>query len=74
MTSMISSLVFLIPHWGTFFLKTLNCHIFETIRAFDLIAARPKYQLSSGRLVVEDYSTGSKINGTTHRKTMIGQP
>ena len=33
--------------------KTLNCHIIETVRAFDLMTAlktRPKYQLSFGRL------------------------
>ena len=36
---------------GNYFVKTLNCHISSTVRAFDLIPklrARPKYQLSSG--------------------------
>ena len=40
-------------------LKTLNCHIIETVRAFGLnptLRARLKYQLSSGILVVEDYT------------------
>ena len=37
----------------------MNCHTIETVRAFDLILMlrnRPKYQLSSGSLVVEDYT------------------
>ena len=35
---------------GNYLVKTLNCHISSTVRAFDLIPklrARPKYQLSS---------------------------
>ena len=35
---------------GNYFWKTLNCHIFPTVRAFDLILklrARSEYQLSS---------------------------
>ena len=44
--------------WAFFLSLTLNCHIFETLGDFDQIPtlrARPKYQLSSGSLVVEDY-------------------
>ena len=36
---------------GSYFVKTINCHISSTIRAFDQILklrARPMYQLSSG--------------------------
>ena len=36
---------------SNYYVKTLNCHISSTVRAFDLIPklrARPKYQLSSG--------------------------
>ena len=40
-------------------LTTLNCHNPEPVRDFDLIPAlraRPRYQLSSDSLVVEDYT------------------
>ena len=39
--------------------KTLNCYIIATVRAFYLnptLRTRPKYQLSSGSLVLEDYT------------------
>ena len=45
--------------WVCFISLTLNCHISKTVRDFDLIPtlrARPKYQLSSGSLSVEDYT------------------
>ena len=43
---------------------TLNCHISETVSDFDLIPAlraRPKYQLYSGILVVDDYTTTNSM-------------
>ena len=45
----------------------LNCHIGETVRDFDLtptLRARPKYQLSSGSLVVEDYTQQNRWDYT----------
>ena len=57
--------------------KTLNCHIIETVRAFDLIPTLKKLGLSIsyhlGVFFVEDYKH-SKIDGTTHSKIVIGQP
>ena len=64
----ISSLQFLKQYFWVFFLSlTLNCHISKTVRDFDLIPtlrARPKYQLSSGSLFVEDYTQQNRWDYT----------
>ena len=51
--------------------QTLNCHFTKTVRAFDLIPtlrARPKYQLSSGSLVVEDYTQQNRWDYTQQNR------
>ena len=43
--------------FAIFLLKTLNCKMSQIVRTFDLIPTlrtRPKHQLSSGSLIVED--------------------
>ena len=49
----------------------MNCHIIEIVRAFDLIPTlrtRPKYQLSSGSLVVEDYTQQNQWDYTQQNR------
>ena len=49
----------------------MNCHIFKTVRAFDIIPtlrARPKYQLLSGGLVVEDYTQQNRWDYTQQNR------
>ena len=55
--------------------KTLNCHNSEPVRAFDLITmlrARPKNQLLSGSLVLEDHLPQNWWDYAS--KMVIGQP
>ena len=60
MAQNISSIHFLNLYiWAFLVWKTFNCHIIETVRDSDLIPklrAGPKHELSSGSLVVEDYT------------------
>ena len=52
-------------------LNTLNCLIFEIVRAFNLVLtlrARPKYQLSSSILVVEDYTQQNRWDYTQQNR------
>ena len=68
----ISSLHFLNQYyWAFLCVKTLNCHNSETVRAFDLfptLRAGPQYQLSSGSLVVEDYTQQNRWDYTQQNR------
>ena len=68
LTKKISSFHFLNPCSQAYFLaKTLNCNNSKTDRAFDLIPtlrAGPKYQLSSGSLVMKDYTQQNRWDQT----------
>ena len=51
--------------------KTLNCPNSEPVKAFDLIPtmrAGPKYQLSSGSLVMEDYTQQNRWDYTQQNR------
>ena len=62
--------------WAFFCWKALNCYIFETVRALDLIPtlrAGPKTSVSNHLAVLLWRTTHSKIYGTTRIKIMIRQ-
>ena len=51
--------------------KTLKCHNSKTVRAFDLtpmLRAGPRYQLSSGSLVVKDYTQQNRWDQTQQNR------